>query len=354
MSIQKKPYLIIPMLIEQPTWGGEYICEKKGWLRKQGIEGKKIGQSYELYSKSCLATTITSSLDPLFSPETKDTIPISSFTEGKPFPLIKFTQAKGNSFQLHIKPGIKDPLWRPKAESWYFFEEGIITFGIKKGTDINIYKETCFSIDDTMKKLSEMIIKKSLTFMQAQQEATVYIQEKNPWQYVNMHTVKSEDVVDLSGGGLHHSWEENIKNLPQGNILYEVQQDEMDPTSTIRSFDRGKFLDDGTVRATQIDAYFKYLDTDEERNTLKTQQKNSAILFATPHYSLKKLEIEKKLEMKTETSFHHIFVKKGSTSLRSEGGELFVSEGHSCFIPQGVPYTIEVSEKSTLLQTSLE
>jgi len=354
MSIQKKPYLVLPLFIEQPTWGGEYICKEKGWLHKQGLEGKKIGQSYELYSKSCLATTITSSDDSLFSPEVRDTIPVSVFAGDKPFPLVKFTQAKGNSFQLHVKPGVNDPFWHSKAESWYYLEDGKMTFGIKKGADMNAYKETCFSIDNTMKKLSEMIIQNKLTRERAGQEAILCVQENNPWQYVNIHEVKKGDIVDLSGGGLHHSWEEDKMRFPLGNIVFEVQQDEMDPISTIRSFDQGKFLENGTVRKIQIDTYFKYLDMNEQRNTLKMQQKNNTVLFNTPYYSLKKLEIEKKMEMKTEMSFHHLFVKEGVVSIRSENGEIYATQGHSCFIPQGIIYTIEASVKSELLQTSIE
>lgn len=351
MLIQKKPYLIIPFLVEQPTWGGDYICEKKGWLNKKGLIGKKFGQSYELYSKSLLATTIQSSVDELFLPEVENTVPVLSFIEDKPFPLIKFTQAKGNSFQLHIKPGEKDLFWRPKAESWYYFEDGKITFGIKKGIHLNAYKETCIHIDNTMKKLSKMIIEKKLTFAEAKIEAKAFIVEKNPWQYVNVQEVQKGDVVDLSGGGLHHSWEEDAEKLPLGNVLLEVQQDEMDPVSTIRSFDQGKFLKDGTIREIQIETYFKHLDTSEQRNTLRTQQ-NDEILLNTPYYSLNKINVEKKMDIKTETSFHHLFVKEGSIIVGSENGDLFVSRGHSCFIPRGITYTIEeTSEKSEVLQT---
>ena len=147
MTIEKRPYLIIPYLIEQPTWGGEYICKKKGWLEKQQLKGKKIGQSYELYSKTLLAANVTSSIDNGFFIDTKNTIPVSLFREDKPFPLIKFTQAKGNSFQLHIPQGVTDSHWHPKAESWYFFEKGKITFGIKQGKNMSQYKEVCLLID---------------------------------------------------------------------------------------------------------------------------------------------------------------------------------------------------------------
>src|SRR6185437_8295859 len=49
--------------------------------------------------------------------------------------LIKYTQALGNSFQVHIKDGVTHPQWKPKPESWYYFEPGLITLGVKPGID---------------------------------------------------------------------------------------------------------------------------------------------------------------------------------------------------------------------------
>lgn len=354
MTIQKKPYLIIPHLIEQSTWGGEYICNKKKWLDKENIKGKKIGQSYELYDRTLLAKNITSSEDPLFSPDVQDSFPISEFAEDRPFPLIKFTQAKGNSFQLHVKPKINDPRWKQKAESWYYFENGKITFGIKKGTDINKYKETCIAINDMMKKLSKNIVEGTTSKEQAQKDAKTFINEKNPWQFVNVCEVKKGDIVDLSGGGLHHSWEEDMLNYPAGNILYEVQQDVMDPICTIRSFDQGKFKDDGTIREIHIDDYFKHLDLDEKRNTLTIEKNINGKLFDTPHYSLSLLSLSKIEKMESITSFHHLFVQTGKIIVKDIADNvLTVSEGHSCFIPKDVSYEITPKISSAILLTFL-
>lgn len=354
MSFQKKPYLVIPLLIEQPTWGGEYICEKKGWLHKEGLTGKKIGQSYELYDRSLLSIGIASSNDPRFGPKVQDSIPISHFAEVRPFPLIKFTQAKGNSFQLHIRPGNKDSYWRPKAESWYYFENGKITFGIKKGADIVEYKKTCFKIEKKMKELSHKVVNNSLSLGEAKKDALIYIQEENPWQFVNIYEVKKGDVVDLSGGGLQHSWEEDEKKYPLGNVLYEVQQDVMDPISTIRSFDQGKIMQDGSVREIQIEEFFKHLDVNEQRNTLTKRKNNGSLLFDTPHYSLNRIEVSKKTTLSSTSSFHHVFVQSGAISVESGSGAVFVSEGHSCFIPKGITYTIDTSGVSEILQTYLK
>lgn len=354
MAIQKKPYLIIPHLIEQSTWGGEYICNKKKWLNKEGIKGKKIGQSYELYDRTLLAATITSSDDPSFGPDVQSSFPISEFVEDRPFPLIKFTQAKGNSFQLHVKPNINDPRWKQKAESWYYFENGKITFGVKKGIDINKYKETCISINDMMKKLSEMVVKKATSIEQAQEKAKTFIKEKNPWQFVNVCEVKKGDIVDLSGGGLHHSWEEDMINYPLGNILYEVQQDVMDPICTIRSFDQGKFKDDGTIREIHIDDYFKYLDLDEKRNTLTIEKNTNGKLFDTPHYSLSLLSLSKTEKMQSSTSFHHLFVQTGNILVKDGANNtVTVGEGHSCFIPKGITYEVIPQTNSEVLLTFL-
>ena len=354
MTIQKKPYLIVPYLIEQPTWGGQYICEKKGWLNKKGLEGKKFGQSYELFDRTLLATTITTSHDPLFSPEVENTVPISQFVGSRPFPLIKFTQAKGNSFQLHIKPLIADTHWRQKAESWYYFEKGKITFGVKKGIDINKYKETCTAINHTMKRLSELIRKKEISKEQAQKEAKAFILEKNPWQFVNVCEVKKGDIVELSGGGLHHSWEEDAIHYPMGNVLYEVQQDVMDPVCTIRSFDQGKFKEDGTIREIHIDDYFKYIDTDEKRNTLIIEKNKGGVLFDTAHYSLTLLSLSKNTVLECSTSFHHLFVNEGEIVVGDKSGNtVTVGQGHSCFIPKGTSYEIKPKNICEVLLTFL-
>jgi hypothetical protein len=348
MSHQKKPYLVVPFFVEQPTWGGEYICKMKGWLEKEELRGKKIGQSYELYSKTLLATHISSTNDPLFSPSIDKAISVSEFKEARPFPLIKFTQAKGNSFQLHVRPGTSETYWQPKAESWYFLENGKITFGVKKGVDVDKYKTTCIAIDNEMKKLSEQVRSGSLTLSQAKQKAKEQIAIQNPWQFVNVHEVKKGDVVDLSGGGLHHSWEED-ENSTQGNIVYEVQQDVMDPVSTLRSFDQGKIKEDGTIREIQIEKYFEYLDSNEKRNALSLKESANGNLFDTPFYSLSLLSLSGKKKMESASSFHHLFVKEGEI----EVDNLVVGKGHSCFVPQGTQYEINSKTNSEVLLTFL-
>ena len=104
-----RPYLVIPKLIDQPTWGGQYIVAAKGWAGRAGLGEAKIGQSYELFSGSNLSL-LSSSEDPAFAGEFTDrdavqvqtapenSIPISRLPDGSSVFLIKFTQALGNSF----------------------------------------------------------------------------------------------------------------------------------------------------------------------------------------------------------------------------------------------------------------
>ena len=134
-----KPYLIIPRLIEQPTWGGTYIAELKNWSDLPQLRDKKIGQSYELTGDSTLATDITDSTHRDFRPEFEHpsilggTISLTQFIESDPshilgekvhqqigqMPLlIKLNQAAGNSFQLHVTPCSQDQRCKSKIETW--------------------------------------------------------------------------------------------------------------------------------------------------------------------------------------------------------------------------------------------
>src|SRR5581483_1895457 len=61
----KRPYLVVPKLIEQPTWGGQYIAKAKGWQHLKDLDTLKIGQSYELFSGSNLSL-LDSTLDAEF------------------------------------------------------------------------------------------------------------------------------------------------------------------------------------------------------------------------------------------------------------------------------------------------
>ncbi|NMB83989.1 hypothetical protein GYA28_01745 [Candidatus Roizmanbacteria bacterium] len=370
MSFDLRPYLVIPKLIEQPTWGGDYILKLKGWQSFFSGGKAKIGQSYELFGGSFLSTENDSrrlsfsmsndhrniSLNDLIfqNPEAILGEKVAKRTKKMPL-LIKFTQASGNSFQLHVKPDTKQTRWSPKAESWYYLEDGLLTFGIKKGVDITRYKNICLLIDNRIKILSQAVIFKKISLEQARKEAINFIKETNPWQFVNVHRVKKGTVVDLSLGGIHHSWEEDKKTLPHGNIVYEIQQDVADNASTIRCFDQGKIKGDGSVRNLNIDDYFLFIDTDPEHNNFaKMSRKNiDKQLVKTKYYSLNRLVVEKPLDKKTDGSFRHLFVEGGAVSITTQNAAIKLTAGHSCLIPAAVyHYQIKPYEKtSTVLES---
>ncbi len=368
----RRPYLIVPKLIEQPTWGGDYILKMKNWSGLDDFMGKKIGQSYELFSGSKLLLNINASTDSRFvgelgSPDEATVFNKTGYEENVDYvslkevtgltdkiPLIKLNQSNGNSFQLHIKKGLESDRWDPKPETWYYLEDGLVTYGIKKGIDIEDYKNACKKIESEMKKLSNDVKDNKLSLPDAKTKALNLVREVDPWQYVNTHVVKKHSVVDPSAGGIHHSWEEDPGNYPLGNVLYEIQKDVMDPVSTIRSFDKGKLKPDGSIREINIDDYFKYLDTDPSHNDIAkmTPERDGNSLIKTPDYSLDILEPDDKFEDKTNGSFVHLFVREGGVQVSTDDGQVAVTAGHSCFIPENVlTYSIKpMGKKSVLLK----
>lgn len=385
----KKPYIIVPKLIEQPTWGGDYIIKFKNWDDKLGLKNKKIGQSYELFGQSKLLLSITDSANSDFNPdigfpysdeiitenkykESQDYIALQKLINqnpeqvlgkkvldkiGKMGILIKFTQALGNSFQLHIKRNIDHSLWRPKAESWYYFENGYITYGIQSNCNLNDYKKTCIAIDHKMHELSQSINENKISLEEAKIESQKYIKDLNPWQFVNVHHVEKYCLLDLSPGGIHHSWEQDNQSK-FGNVLYEIQEDVSDPVSTLRSFDQGKFKDNGEVRELHIDDYFTFLDANLNINNIHNAifQQQGKHLLSTPYYSLDILEIKNKLTDSTGDSFCHLFVREGEIEVTSDEGHIKLDKGHSCFIPYNVN-TYEIKSNtplSVVLKTFVE
>ena len=45
MMLKRKPYLVVPKFIEQPTWGGNYITTLKSWENVPFLTEKKIGNT---------------------------------------------------------------------------------------------------------------------------------------------------------------------------------------------------------------------------------------------------------------------------------------------------------------------
>lgn len=376
-----RPYLVIPKLIQQKTWGGDYIVDTKK-IKKSEIISIPIGQSYELFSGTKLSLANVSgeyevgqadsdavvgdnfsesenkfiTLGNLIGEQPVEVLGKSTTTENLGMNLLlKLTQAKGNSFQIHIKPSVEDKRWLPKSETWYFFEKGKVSCGIRNGISIKDYMEACKQIEVEMKKLSEMVKSTSMLVEEARATAKKIVNEVNPWQFVRVMNTTSGEIFDMSQGGIHHSWEEDIDN-PMGNILYEVQQDRMDPVSTIRAFDQGKISDSGEVREINIDDYFKYLDTNEEVNSAKKSgiSLGGNNLFTTKEYATDKIEIDRATIDTTNNSFGHFFIKEGVVGLETDGGMVEVREGWSCFVPAKVASKVRINptkNKAVILKT---
>jgi len=383
----RRPYLVIPKLIEQPTWGGQYIVQAKGWGNQPKLGNLKIGQSYELFSGSNLSL-LTSSEDPRFQGELTDrdavahqTAPADSValhqlleqsleaTLGEAhsrdsFVLIKFTQALGNSFQTHITSDKPDPYWQPKPESWYYFEPGLITLGVKPGTDWEAYEQAVTAIHDEMAKISEQVRSGALSLDNAQVRVKALNDLHDPWQFVNTLPVPKDQLIDLSCGGLHHSWEEDPERAPLGNVLYELCGEAMDKVATMRSFDKGKMEADGSIRQLQIKDYFALIDRRAETNDPaahirnpesreRTEDYSLDSLLKTPYYNLDKLSLAKPGAQFEErlTRFKHLFVKAGRIEISAGTTTVTVTAGHSCFIPAAAEaHTVKnLADKSEVL-----
>lgn len=363
------PYYVVPLLVEQPTWGGEYIAEFKG-LTHPDLAGRKIGQSFELMAASRLVAELSQDLAfgiaygaKVTNPEwhgAEQSVSLSELAEGQReavygsrvtgdfATLIKFTQALNNSYQVHIKPGTTLGHWQAKPESWYYFEAGLATLGLKAGADPAEYQRRSHDIDSFAQTLSAQVKSGQMTLETARQQLADFIAQDHPNRFVNTVEIKAGQVVDLSQGGIHHSWEK-AATLPLGNIVYEVQIDVLDENCTLRSFDQGNIKDDGSVRPLSIDEYFQALDTNPSANQIEqylTQPQPDVLpegeyleLFTTPHYRSYELRLQKSYQgeyTSTKGAFHHLFSRKGSGTVVTESGSYPIKKGVSLFIPAGV------------------
>ncbi len=387
-TTHNRPYLVIPKLIEQPTWGGTYIVGTKQWQQKHELIGKKIGQSYELYDKSNLSLA-GSSEDPLFTGEITDSKLVEQQTQVKnsiglqqlilddPINilgqrivetygpsmhlLLKFTQALGNSFQLHIPDGTKSTRWKAKPESWYYFEDGLITCGVKKDTNWQEYQQGVTELDQEIQKISENVRGGSLPYEDARLRIDMFIKRYNPWQYVNVVRIEKGTLLDLSSCGIHHSWEEDLKTIPLGNVLYEIQLNVMDDVATIRNFDKGKVGKDRSLRPLQIEDYFALADRSADANDPNIHMRVSTLvektsayihekLLDTKYYGMDRVTLEKigSLYVSAIDTFRHVFVRSGSMTLSAGTMSVMVNAGHSVFVPAGcLTYAVKSTEDNT-------
>lgn len=346
-----QPLPCLVKLIEQPTWGGRFILELKGLGRDPAWQNKKIGQSYELFwGTQVIINGKQIPINNLLTGHGPEILGRSVFERfGPKMPLLlKLTQAKDNSYQIHLPHRVKHPRWQPKAEAWYYFETGLLTLGVKENISWNDYEKTVKAVQAKMETLSRQAGAGKLQLDEARTQASRFIKTHNPADYVNYITAQSGEVWDLSSGGLHHSWEEDEQLAPHGNVLFEIQEDVPDEISSIRAFDKGKVKDDGSIRAVHIDNYFQFIDRspktnypDLARHQPKTIAETSGgrveQLLATPYYTLELMVVKHHLSgasTNTQDRFHHLFVKTGSVRIDYGRNRRFkLTQGSSVLIP---------------------
>lgn len=386
--MKAQPYLIIPKLINQPTWGGTYIPETKDWLDKTELQEVKIGQSYELFDKSNLSL-LTSSSDPAFTGELTDSkavemptnspgvLPLHSLiasdpvgvlgakvvtTYGPTMPLlVKFTQALGNSFQIHSKSSIVHSRWKSKPESWYYFEPGLTTCGVKPETDWNEYQKSVTELHQKTIQTAKNV-GSTMSYENAKEQIDGLIKKYNPWQFVHMVEIPAGTLLDLSECGIHHSWEEDLKKIPLGNILYEVQLNVMDGVSTIRNFDKGKMGRDGSLRPLHINDYFALIDRSPETNNPQTHMRSPVPVAQTTRYTVEHLMqthyyTTDKITLSSLSEYHekivgfrHLHVQSGQIEIHTGNTLITLTRGHSVFIPACVhEYGVTAGKDITVL-----
>jgi mannose-6-phosphate isomerase class I len=364
-----QPWQVLDELIEQPSWGGRYIIDLKGLTDDPNWRGKKVGQSYELAGSSKLISPTDGTVElftDLIESDPKGWLgdPVVTRYGQNISLLIKLTQAKGNSFQVHLPEGKKLHHWIPKPEAWFYLAPGLFTFGLKPGTSFDAYANVLRTIDDHMHRLSDEVIAGKRTVEDARQQAAHRIASLNPLSYVNVVNAKTDDIVDLTAGGIHHSWEEDNANYPEGNLVYEVQVDVLDEYCSMRGFDKGKILDNGKLRATHVDDYLATIEQDSFHNDLSQHVRKPGILsesgqakiesiFRTPYFNMDRITIGAgaKQSLTTKHGFQHLFVHAGAASIN--GSEL--KQGRSYIVPAtvGAYDLVSPSGDAVLLNTFL-
>jgi mannose-6-phosphate isomerase class I len=233
-----------------------------------------------------------------------------------------------------------------------------LTLGVKPDVDWDEYRAECELIETRMKLLGQQLSEGLLSYDTVKRTVEQLLIAHNPWRFVNVLPVAREQLVDLSAGGIHHSWEEDPVQAPLGNVLYEIQAEAMDNVSTFRSFDKGKIASDGVVRPVQIEEYFRAIDRSSEANdplphlrspevARRTDEYLHEHLLASRYYRLDKLTLHQLGDRYTEriNGFRHLFAKCGSLEVKSGSTSVMVSSGHSCFVPAAAE-SIEVVSRS--------
>jgi mannose-6-phosphate isomerase class I len=198
----------------------------------------------------------------------------------------------------------------------------------------------------------------------ARAQAHQRIQTLDPYAYVNLVEAQADDIVNLTAGGIHHSWEQDDLRYPDGNLVYEVQLDVPDDLCSMRGFDKGKFLDDGSIRATHVADYLQTIVQDPAHNDLSRHIRRPLVmedlgdaktemLFHTPYFNLDRVMIASggSLRRSLAGGFHHAFVHQGEATV----GDVTLEQGRSYVIPAALgEYTLKAGNMpATLLLTYL-
>lgn len=368
-EITRGPWRVQDELIEQPSWGGRYIIDLKGLSDDPQWQGKKVGQSYELSKAAKLidpSDGTVQALTELIAQDAKSLLgqPVLDAFGPDLSLLIKLTQAKGNSFQVHLPEGETLGHWLPKPEAWFYLAPGLYTFGLKAGTDYAAYSHVLHSLDGEMHRLSEEVKSGRRSVDDARAQAQQRIQTLDPYAYVNIVEAQTDDIVDLTAGGIHHSWEQDDARFPDGNLVYEVQLDVPDDLCSMRGFDKGKFLDDGRVRPTHVTDYLATIKQDPAHNELSRHIRKpqvmedlgdakTEVLFHTPYFNLDRLTIAPSagLDQSLAGGFHHLFMHQGTVRV----GDVTLEQGRSYVIPAALgEYALQASdEQAVILKTYL-
>ncbi len=363
-NITLAPWQVQDELIEQPSWGGRYIVDLKGLSEDPQWQGKKVGQSYEFAKASKLVDPQTGDAHALVDLIAQDKVGLLGQAVVDKYGadvslLIKLTQAKGNSFQVHLPEGKTLGHWQPKPEAWFYLAPGLYTFGLKPGTSFEAYSRVLHTIDDEMQRLSAEVKAGKRSVNDARTLMQERIQTLNPYAYVNMVEAQTDDLIDLTPGAIHHSWEQDDARFPDGNLVYEVQLDVPDDKCSMRGFDKGKFLDDGGVRPTHVVDYLATIGQDAEHSDLSRHLRKPQMvadkdgcktesLFRTPYFNLDRLTINPggSLEQSLADGFHHLFVHGGTAKI---GGRT-LEQGRSYVLPAALgAYTLEATQSPIVI-----
>jgi len=153
-------------------------------------------------------------------------------------------------------------------------------------------------------------------------------------------------------GGLVHA-------IGAGCLVYEVQQNS---NTTYRLFDWNRVGADGKPRALHIEESFKTIDWSlrpprmtAPRQTVRSGPNAWSDVVTCAYFTLRRMELASAETTPLDgSSFHALFVEKGSVGVSADCETLALSEGTSVLIPAcATSYTLIPEKTATVLVTTL-